>query len=180
MFSWQWVEGGGAVQRGGSEAPPTSPSSSHQEKRLSCVRFPPHKRPKGQGSGYIIIWGEEAAEEEVWTGNRRAWWDRWEVPRRGRGLRGSGENVVLLLISASGCSHICVSGVFVSALNVLYIWFIMMHFELFHHVWNYNLNSSLYSRFSSAGHPLCGTECRCCWGTGEFERRNGTNDGINW
>lgn len=55
--------GGGAVQQG--------VSSPHLEKRLTCVRFPPHKRPKGQGSGYIIISWEVAIEEEVWMGTRK-------------------------------------------------------------------------------------------------------------
>lgn len=49
---------------------PAPCSSSHLEKRLNRVRFPPHKRPKGRGSGYIIISGEEAAEDEVWTGTK--------------------------------------------------------------------------------------------------------------
>lgn len=54
-----------------AQRPPPRPHlPSHLEKRLTCVRFPPHKRPKGQGSGYIIISGEKAAEEKVWMGTR--------------------------------------------------------------------------------------------------------------
>lgn len=47
-------------------------------KKLTCFRFPPHKRPTGQGRCYAVISWEETAEKEVWM-------EPESIKKRGRG-----------------------------------------------------------------------------------------------